>query len=135
MLSPFWARELAHAGRDLSPVSLEDVSKQEMDAFLSMLYPSAAKDRDSKTVTDWSAILRLATMWQFQEQRELAIAALESLASPLEKLVLARAHGVEPWLHPAFVALCMRRTTLSLQEAATLSLQDTLHIMAAREAL
>ncbi|KZV76874.1 hypothetical protein PENSPDRAFT_622391 [Peniophora sp. CONT] len=134
MTSPYWAQEVARGNRDGNPTRLDNVSVKEMDAFLSTLYPTDVEVAP-RTFADWSAVLRLATMWQFEDKRQLAIVALEPIASPLQQLVLARAHDVEAWIHPAFVALCARTSTLNLEEAAQLSLQDVLHITSAREAL
>lgn len=152
--SPHWAQKLAHAEYDTKPITLDDVSHEDMDAFLSTLYSSyvttlvshtrrltalrirvAEDDPDAGTFATWSAVLRLSTMWQFEGKRKHAISVLNALASPLQKLVLARAYDVQAWLHPAFVALCMRPDPLNLQEAKSLSLQDVLYIMTAREAL
>lgn len=69
----------------------------------------------ARTSEDWAAILRLATMWKFEEKRKSAITALEALASPFEKLRLARAYDVEAWIHPAFVSLCLRSDTSTLR--------------------
>ncbi|VDC03772.1 unnamed protein product [Peniophora sp. CBMAI 1063] len=134
-LSPLWAEKLARPDRTADPIRLADVSRQEMDAFLSTLYPTREQNDACHLYAYWSAVLRLATMWKFDKQRELAIDALEEIASPMGKLILARRYDVEVWLQPAFIALCMRPATLSLSEAKHLPLQDVLHITSAREVL
>lgn len=95
-----------------------------------------AKETDVLRVhSHWSAVLHLATTWKFEKQRRLAIDALAHSMTPLDKLVLARRCDVEEWLHPAFVALCMQPTALSLKDAERLSLQDVISVTSAREAL
>ncbi|KZV76864.1 hypothetical protein PENSPDRAFT_747419 [Peniophora sp. CONT] len=135
MYSPFWAQRLACEPRS-DRICLDNVTKAEMDAFLSTQYPSPTESRNPRTVSEWKAILRLASMWQFEVPRQHAIMALDTrIESPLEKLILARAHDIEDWLHPAFAALCKRPDPLSSDEAQKLSLGDVLAIMTAREAL
>ncbi|VDC03770.1 unnamed protein product [Peniophora sp. CBMAI 1063] len=131
--STYWATRLANAESNNYPLILDDVNVKEIDALLSILYP--VPQENPRTLEDWQSILRLATMWGFKEQRNQAITALEPRLSPLQRLCLARAHGIEIWVHPAFVAMILRPKTLSLAEAEQLSLQDTMHIMTAREAL
>lgn len=63
---------------------------------------------DLKTTEDWESVLRLATRWKFKNIRVLAIGKLDVLATPLQKLVMARAFDVTKWLQPSLVALCMR---------------------------
>ncbi|VDC03763.1 unnamed protein product [Peniophora sp. CBMAI 1063] len=133
--SPYWAKKLASPGLETDLINLPDVRKEEMDAFLSTLYPTSGSDMKAKALEEWVAVLRLSTMWKFKGKRELAISVLGIAAPPLEKLRLARAYDVEAWLHPAFVALCVRHKTLSLKEAEKLPLRDVMRLVSAREAL
>lgn len=79
--------------------------------------------------------MRLATRWEFNSIRALAIDMLEPLASPLQKLVLARSFDVPQWLQSALVSLCMRKEPLALSEADLLSMSDVVAIATARETL
>ncbi|KZV76875.1 hypothetical protein PENSPDRAFT_679890 [Peniophora sp. CONT] len=133
--SSYWAEQLAKPGRSTRPICLVGMRKNEVDAFLSTLYSTPDLEVKSRTLEDWEAILRLAHWWKFEEQRKLAIAALEPLVSPFEKLRAARKYDIEAWLYSAFVELCLRPTTLTLEEAKCLPLRDVMHVMSAREAL
>ncbi|KZV76863.1 hypothetical protein PENSPDRAFT_660828 [Peniophora sp. CONT] len=133
--SPQWAENLATAGCIKNPIVLDDISPADMSAFLSMLYPTSMKEHDADTYEEWAAILRLATTWQFHDIRDFAVNELEYLASPVEKLVLGRENDVQDWIHPAFVALCMRDGALTIEEFRSLSLEDIRIITSAREAL
>ncbi|KZV76477.1 hypothetical protein PENSPDRAFT_747662 [Peniophora sp. CONT] len=115
--APSWLTTL-----DRSPdvKTLADVSCEELDALLAILYPESCAQWGLASLQEWTAVLRLATLWSFATTRTLAIRELEPLASVIDKLVLARAHGVEQWLRPAFVELCLRPAKLTRAEAARL---------------
>lgn len=87
------------------------------------------------SLEDWSAVLRLATMWSCKDIRTLAIEQLSQLAPPIDKLVLSRAHDVIEWRVPSYVALCLRPQTLTESEAERLAVRDIVRITAAREAI
>ncbi|KAI0315220.1 hypothetical protein OF83DRAFT_1062540, partial [Amylostereum chailletii] len=107
-------------------VALEHVSPNEFDAFLSILYPSDFDVGDITTLQDWSAVLKLATMWSFHSIRTLAIRNLDPLLDhlPFERLLLARAHGVAEWVRPALVQLCERPATLRSDEIRKMDAED-----------
>jgi hypothetical protein len=84
-------------------------------------------------VSDLGAILSLATKWDVQHIRALAIAELESRVSPIEALVLARDFDVRPWLIPAYVSVCMRPEPPNLNEAKYLCTLDLVLIATVRE--
>ncbi|VDC03807.1 unnamed protein product [Peniophora sp. CBMAI 1063] len=134
MHSPFWSQKL-DVLRDDSTVLDLDVSEADMDAFLAILYNKNFQGHDLKTYVEWESVLRLATRWAFDSIRTLALDKLEPLASPLQKLVLARAFDVPCWIQPAIVSLCMRKEALSLAEGSLLSMSDVIVIAAAREAV
>jgi hypothetical protein len=70
------------------------------------------------------SVLRLATRWRFASFRTLALQNLEPIASPFQKLLLARELDISHWLLPALVALCLREEPLSLGEMRLLPLED-----------
>ncbi|VDC05672.1 unnamed protein product [Peniophora sp. CBMAI 1063] len=115
--APSW---LATLDRTPGTKTLADVSCEELDVLLAILYPESCARWALQSLAEWTAALRLSTMWSFPTARELAIRKLEPLASVIEKLVLARAHDVDQWLRPAFVELCTRSAKLSRADAARL---------------
>ncbi|VDC03761.1 unnamed protein product [Peniophora sp. CBMAI 1063] len=133
--STYWEERLAAPDYVDAPIVMDDVSPQEMDAFMIMVRFPRKASLDSKTQDQWAVVLRLATEWQFDDIRAAAIEGLGPLASPCEKLVLGRLHHVDNWLHPAFVELCLRPEPLNLAEVKILSHEDIVLIMTAREAV
>jgi hypothetical protein len=86
-------------------------------------------------VSDWSAVLCLATLWKVQEIRDLAINELEQRVSPVEALVLARDYDVQHWLIPSYVSVCLQPEPLSLHEVKYLCILDLVIISRVRESI
>ncbi|KZV76892.1 hypothetical protein PENSPDRAFT_569231, partial [Peniophora sp. CONT] len=131
--SPFWSEKLNARTDKAASIQLEDVAPRDLDALLTILYDTNFQEYDLKTNEDWESVLRLATRWQFEKVRDLAIAKLDPLAAPLQKLVMARAFDVPQWLQPSLVALCMRPCPLTQNEGKDLSKEDLISIMSTRE--
>ncbi|KAF7971539.1 hypothetical protein HWV62_20850 [Athelia sp. TMB] len=123
------------AGRGLSrqePMILANISTQDFDLFLSILYPSSFGVYTASTVEDWSSILQLADQWSFESIKALAVCNLGPIASPIDKIVLGRRHGVNDWLKSAYTAVCLQEGPLSLQEGRRLGVDDVIRINAIR---
>ena len=84
------------------------------------------------TVEDWSSILLLADRWNFESIKALAILKLAPIASPIDKIVLGRRHGVNDWLKSAYTAVCLQEAPLNLQEGRRLGVDDVIRINAVR---
>jgi hypothetical protein len=147
--APDWLRDLEGS---IEPIALENVTTSELDALLCIMYPtyvcpplspslelnvshSDICRRDLSAAADWTSVLRLATRWHFASFRTLALQNLEPIASPLQKLLLARELDIPHWLLPGHIALCMREELLSLGEMQLLPLQDVHLIVTVRERL
>jgi hypothetical protein len=145
--APAWLRDLEEK---TEPIVLENVRTSELDALLCIMYPtyvcfasptslrlnvfrSDVCRRDVSSATDWASVLRLATRWHFPSFRTLALKTLEPIASPIQKLFLARELDVMDWLLPSLVALCLREESLTLSEMRSLSLEDVHLIVTVRE--
>ncbi|KAF7969624.1 hypothetical protein HWV62_26801 [Athelia sp. TMB] len=125
----------AFASQGLSkqePMVLKDVSTRDFDLFLSILYPSSFGVYTACTVDDWSSILQLADRWSFRSIKALAILKLAPIASPIDKIVLGRRHGVTDWLKSAYTAVCLQEAPLNLQEGRRLGIDDVIRINAVR---
>ncbi|TFK24150.1 hypothetical protein FA15DRAFT_547194, partial [Coprinopsis marcescibilis] len=118
-------------GTDQSnPMVLEGYKKAEFVALLKVLYPSSAslaKDGLNLDLSkeEWSAALKLATVWGMQPIRDFAISRLSSpdsdvSLSPLDKIIFGRTHRVAKWLREGLVAL----TESPLQPLAELKVLD-----------
>jgi len=75
---------------------------------------------ETKTVSEWTSILRLATKWVFTSLRELAIQRLFGITSPVEKIVLAHTFTIPDWLPNAYADLCKREAPLTIDEGRDL---------------
>jgi hypothetical protein len=71
-------------------------------------------------------------MWNFDDLRGAAIAAIGPLASPVKKLVLARMYGFSDWLATAFADLFEREEDLTVEEAKQMAIEDVVTIAKGR---
>ncbi|KAL1700673.1 hypothetical protein EV121DRAFT_182793, partial [Schizophyllum commune] len=116
-------------------IKLSDVSRQDFDRFLSLIYPSCVSldVRDIHTADEWLSVLRLATRWSFGDLRALAIRELEPIASAVDKVVIARELGKPEWLLPALVDVCMAPQWLNLEDAERLGIRTVVEVGRIRE--
>ncbi|KAL1659801.1 hypothetical protein GGF50DRAFT_130752 [Schizophyllum commune] len=122
---------------DASPLRLDNVTTDEFERFLWILYPPALDQEKPQTVDDWLAILKLSTMWDFPSARNLAIKRLAKLKiDPVRQLVMQFQYNVDAqWGYEAFRALCKRREPLSLVEARDVGMEVVIKVSVARERL
>jgi len=75
-------------------------------------------------------------MWEFPEIRQYAIKRIEEQeVNSAATVRIAKRCNVDSWLFPAYVALCERTESLSLQEGMDLGLHDVVIITKLREQL
>lgn len=86
-----------------------------------------------KTTDQWSSILHLAEKWGFESITLLAIDNLIVHATPIDKIVLGRRHGLTDWLPAAYEAVCTRFDPLTVEEGMKLGMEDAMKISAARQ--
>ena len=85
---------------------------------------------------EWASVLKLSTMWHFQDIRERAIKALENVTPSMDlvdKIVIARKFAVSSWLVPSLHALVQREKPLDLSEGNRLGLEWALKVAEVRE--
>ncbi|CAA7268658.1 unnamed protein product [Cyclocybe aegerita] len=90
---------------DSHPIVLEGVSKAYFEGFLLVMYPF---QRTAATFEEWVGALDLATMWNFDEIRQKAIAALSPQIrerDAVENVLLAKKYGVRDWLRDSIIRL------------------------------
>jgi hypothetical protein len=105
-----------------------------------MKFPTS-RDDDSQSCDlmsseEWASVLKLSTMWEFQNIRARAIKALESPTLSMDlvdKIVIARNFNVSAWLVPSLNALVQREKSLDLSEGNRLGLEWTLKVAELRE--
>ncbi|CCL98133.1 uncharacterized protein FIBRA_00127 [Fibroporia radiculosa] len=120
---------------DENPIHLSGVTSQDFERLLSLFYPQNVIDGDLSTVDEWTSVLALATRWDFAGHRDLAIARLAQLASPVDRILLARKYVVEAWLGPAYLALCKRDEALTMEEGERLGMKDVIMLSDIRQAI
>ncbi|KAI6124778.1 hypothetical protein EDD16DRAFT_1703578 [Pisolithus croceorrhizus] len=134
--------ETVEGESDECPVTLEGVSKKEFESFLRALMSRSVQHSKNKgsslSQTQWISVLRLSTMWEFKDLREVAIQHLDLPSRPLapvEKFVLASKYGIKRWLLPALTQLAERPWPISVEEGRRIGLENALKLAAVRERL
>ena len=110
---------------------------------ISDVFDEIPTSRDSQScnllsLEEWTSVLKLSSMWQFQEVRARAIKAMESPTFSMEsdlvnKIVIARRFDVSSWLVPCLNALVQREKPLDLLEGNRLGLEWVLKVGEMRE--
>jgi hypothetical protein len=80
------------------------------------------------TQDEWSAVLRVADAWTFPDVRAVAIAALDALVAPIDRILLARLHHIPDWADEGLIALCRREAHLNVDESRRLRNEDVLFV-------
>lgn len=82
---------------------------------------------------DWTYILRFADEFELSTLRDLAVRRLTPITSAIEKLAQGRLYGVEEWIVPSFVELCLRDKFLTLEESLKIEVRAVHLIASVRE--
>lgn len=88
---------------------------------------------DLSTLEDWISVLALATKYEFEAHRALAIERLSRLGSPTDRLVLAREYDIPGWLEEAYYLICIREDALTLEEGHRLGMEDVIALADLRQ--
>jgi|ERR1700676_2442696 hypothetical protein len=84
--------------------------------------------------TEWTSVLKLSTMWSFDDLRDLAILNMSQLSiDPIERAALAKEYSIDEWLLPALNELAQREEPIGIEEARRLGWETALQIAAVRE--
>ena len=84
----------------------------------------------------WTSVLKLSTMWEFDGPRNAAIRHLDSLEhpiDPIDKVVLATQYEIKEWLLPALLKLAQRSEPISIEESRRIGLETTVKLASVRE--
>ena len=84
----------------------------------------------------WTSILKLSTMWEFDGPRNAAIRHLDSLQppiDPIDKVVLAMQYEIKEWLLPALLKLAQRLEPISIEEGRRIGFETTVKLASVRE--
>ncbi|KAI0319287.1 hypothetical protein OF83DRAFT_1170360 [Amylostereum chailletii] len=103
------------------------------DPFLSILYPKTFGQIELSTAKEWISVLQLSSEWGFTSIRAMAIKFLQSLVSPIDRIVLGNDFGIDRWIAPGYIALCARPHSLTLAEVKQLQMKDVVSVTTIRE--
>ena len=78
---------------------------------------------DLSTLDEWTSVLALATKWEFDAHRALAI----------DRIVLARTYDIPNWLDEEYYRLCVREEALTLEEGRRLGMEDVILLAELRQ--
>ncbi|KAI0673785.1 hypothetical protein C8Q78DRAFT_1018944 [Trametes maxima] len=115
------------------PIPLPDVSAVDFARFLSLFYPRRIVADDLTTLDEWTSVLRIAHRYEFEEHVKLAVERIDNLATPVERILLARTYNFPAWLEQAYLSLCMREASLTLDEGTRLGMEDVILISDLRQ--
>ncbi|KAF8624487.1 hypothetical protein AX17_007116 [Amanita inopinata Kibby_2008] len=107
---------------------LSDVNCVDFDRLLMCLYPRDLTVEEPQSLDEWTSILKLSSKWGFKSLQARAVSKVESLAPPIDMLVLGRQLKIPELILPAYVALCQTATPLSLEEGLQLGMEDVIGI-------
>jgi len=124
------------------PIVLEGYKKDEFTSLLKVMYPTSSSLISGKNVElplekeEWVGVLKLSTIWDMTKIRQYAIHRLSNLTlSPIEKILLARAHRVGPWLDEAVTILTTCNPMPTFEDLATLGWETVARILWIRDNL
>jgi hypothetical protein len=87
------------------------------------------------TLAEWTDVLHLSSKWGFEDLRTASLAAIPPLASPVDKLVLARTYSLTDWISSAYADLLEREEDLTEEEAERMTIKDIVAIAKGRRAI
>jgi Zn finger protein HypA/HybF involved in hydrogenase expression len=123
------------------PIVLEGYKKDDFSCLLKVMYPTG-RSLISGTKLDlclekeeWISVLKLSTIWNMTKFRNYAIHKLSTdvTLSPVEKIVLARAHKVAPWMEEGVSRLASGDPRSTFEDFATLGWETAARILWIRD--
>ncbi|EPS96614.1 hypothetical protein FOMPIDRAFT_1053109 [Fomitopsis schrenkii] len=125
---------------DENPILLESTSSLGFASLLACIHPLTVGKLDVMPAEQWVLVLDLASRWQFDAIRDVALKQLNaglSHGSPTLALQLAAAHrhALDEYYWRVFALLCERSAALYPEEGEILGVCEAVHISAIREKL
>ncbi|TFK62673.1 hypothetical protein BDN72DRAFT_803960 [Pluteus cervinus] len=118
-----------------SPIQLRFITAQDFERFLSILFPIEIGQYAISSVDEWSAVLKVAHIWDSSAIRKLAVAQLESIATPIDRIVHGIAYDIPKLVASGYVELCQRDGPITVEEGTKLGLVRSLEISSIRHYL
>jgi len=128
--------ESQEGSSDATPFKLEGIRAVDFRRLLKVMYPLEIVPAKAKTQEEWVSVLKLSTMWGFDDIRNLAITQLDALKlGPIDKIALAKAYRVPLWLRSGCKDLVLQTKVISVEEAEKIGFPTAIRIFHAREDL
>ncbi|KAL1719803.1 hypothetical protein EV715DRAFT_272452 [Schizophyllum commune] len=120
---------------DEHPVVLEGATDEEFRQFLRILLPrNALRPDHDLTQEQWTHVLKLATMWDFDDVRQLAVSKMGKMEmSRDQRFRLGRAYSVSKWYHGVLKDLVQRVEPLTKEDVDLVGIDIALGIASNRE--
>ncbi|KAF8161492.1 hypothetical protein B0H34DRAFT_381777 [Crassisporium funariophilum] len=119
-----------------NPIKLMGIVKSDFQAILKIFYPLQIPHSYANcTLEDWKSALKLSTMWDIQQLRDLTIRQLGAFGmDAVTKIILGKEYHVPEWTLQGCTNLACRNTGLTIEEAEMLGMQVVLRIYEVRDA-
>ncbi|KAI0927742.1 hypothetical protein AcW1_005181 [Taiwanofungus camphoratus] len=120
---------------DEHPLTLEDVTTDEFEQLLRLLYPRQIGKEEILSADQWISVLKLADRWQFDAIRDDAIGTLRVMLndSPAQRIALAQQYKIRDWFVPALNQLAQREEPLQERDVDQIGLAFVLKLAEVRE--
>ncbi|TFK71215.1 hypothetical protein BDN72DRAFT_877278 [Pluteus cervinus] len=135
----FKLKQLIEANQGTSgitrPIELKSISVIDFESFLLVLLPTHIGEYEISLPGEWASVLKIANTLDFPAIRKLAVAQLESGASPIDRIVLGRKYNFPKLVASGYVELCRREAPITLLEGHSLGMSDVIDISSIRHHL
>ncbi|TFK62674.1 hypothetical protein BDN72DRAFT_378010 [Pluteus cervinus] len=135
----FKLKQLIEANQGTSgitrPIELKSISVIDFERFLQVLLPRNFGEYEISLPGEWASVLKVANTLDFPAIRKLAGAQLESVASPVNRIVLGRKYGFSKLVASGYVELCRCKAPITLLDGHNLGMSDLIDISSIRHHL
>jgi len=115
------------------PLRLDGIKRADFKPFVELINPTPSADVNF-TISEWTSILKLSTMWDFTGIRQLTIKHMfkVQLTTP-QRIDLARQYHIKEWFLPALNWYARQANPVTEQDVAVLGWDYILRILQARD--
>ncbi|KAH7338078.1 hypothetical protein B0J17DRAFT_628633 [Rhizoctonia solani] len=117
--------ELAEGATPERPIVLNGVSASDFEALLTVLY-AYARIQPELTPSLLVSAFRLAHMWNFPDLRAYLLLRAAEILDDIGKIEFANEFNIKEWLLPAYMNLCRRSKSPTIDEATRLGVHGLL---------
>ncbi|KAH6908522.1 hypothetical protein BKA70DRAFT_1038176, partial [Coprinopsis sp. MPI-PUGE-AT-0042] len=121
---------------DEKPIVLEGYKSKDFECLMKVMLPPPLKySLPVLAKEEWTSVLKLSTVWQMDQVRQLAIKQLSGLdLSPMEKVLFAREYRVLKWLAEGVSTLAAGFSEYKFEDIAKeLGWETTARILSVRD--